>query len=629
MFASRSKSQQCVVRPFRNPMNPPQPLLRLNDLTVSAATRIIARVVAIAAVTAAVVFGGSGCGPGNPPPPQGLPIDAQASCTVSSSTFASWFQSGSPAGNGVVNPANSVTFANVPNCSFYQWSEQMFMWLNSPAPATYGGGGGRIMDSPAFFDVSPEVNGKRTFLRHTPGVIRAFSLRAAQVGAHGLPIIFDRAGELLEIQAASKTAVLQVRDVNGQLVKVAHARLDADRRPVLLAADGQIINVRPTPKVSQNSDKREGARVVQKFIIDGIPIFIDPSLSVVDVEQGQADDGVLQAQNGSLIYYATMVNDVYAYFATGVKDGGISPAPTQFPTSQSDLNRIVTFATAHGETFPDPNALAIEVKTSWVEASSLPNPGSFITMTATIPTYNTSNPASWTQTGQKTTTLAMVGMHVVGSTSGHPEMIWATFEHLANAPRDEYFYVNTSNQTIKVSRNTAATWLFAANGSNEPFNCEHAQSNPPNIVAFSPSAPCPANSTINPSNTIRRKAFGGATDISPNPLDSSTAASNTEIISINNSVRGMIPSGDIRANYIMTGATWTIGGASPLPAFDSPSPGNAGNQVGTSQLANATMETYQQGNDNTTANGRSNCFSCHSSNTTSVSHVFPPLQPLF
>jgi len=91
----------------------------------------------------------------------------------------------------------------------------------------------------------------------------------------------------------------------------------------------------------------------------------------------------------------------------------------------------------------------------------------------------------------------------------------------------------------------------------------------------------------------------------------------------------MIPNGDVRQNYIMTGATWTIGGASPLPLFDSPSAGNPGNQVGTSQLSNATMETYQQGTDNTAANGRSNCFSCHTSNTTNVSHVFGPLQPLF
>ena len=71
---------------------------------------------------------------------QTLPNDAQPRCAVSQTTFASWFQSGNPMANGVVNPANGLTFPNAPNCSFYQWAAQMFLWLTSPAPSVYGGG---------------------------------------------------------------------------------------------------------------------------------------------------------------------------------------------------------------------------------------------------------------------------------------------------------------------------------------------------------------------------------------------------------------------------------------------------------------------------------------------------------
>jgi hypothetical protein len=70
---------------------------------------------------------------------------------VSTSTFDTWFESGTPTLNGVVNPADSVSFPATPNCSFYQWSKQMFLWLTSPAPAVYGSGG-FIFDSPAFYD---------------------------------------------------------------------------------------------------------------------------------------------------------------------------------------------------------------------------------------------------------------------------------------------------------------------------------------------------------------------------------------------------------------------------------------------------------------------------------------------
>jgi len=89
----------------------------------------------------------------------------------------------------------------------------------------------------------------------------------------------------------------------------------------------------------------------------------------------------------------------------------------------------------------------------------------------------------------------------------------------------------------------------------------------------------------------------------------------------------MMPSGDVRNNYFMTGATWTIGGASPTSNFGNP--GNTGgNTVGTSQLNNTTMETYQQGTTAFVANG-SNCFACHVTNSTLVSHVFADIQPLF
>ena len=69
----------------------------------------------------------------------------------------------------IVKPANSVLFPDVPNCSFYKWSEQMFPWLTSPAPPRYGRSGGLIMNTPAFYDVSlPDSSGRRHFCRIPP-----------------------------------------------------------------------------------------------------------------------------------------------------------------------------------------------------------------------------------------------------------------------------------------------------------------------------------------------------------------------------------------------------------------------------------------------------------------------------
>ena len=70
----------------------------------------------------------------------------------------------------------------------------------------------------------------------------------------------------------------------------------------------------------------------------------------------------------------------------------------------------------------------------------------------------------------------------------------------------------------------------------------------------------------------------------------------------------------MRTNYVMTGATWTENGAAPTGSF------STGIDVGTSQLANATMETFQQ--TSTSFNAFSNnCFSCHGTNQLQVSHM--------
>jgi hypothetical protein len=601
-----------------------------------------------------------------------LPTDACASstcmppssvCVVPPTTFETWFQTPSttiPAPvNTVFAPANSVGFLNTPNCSFYQWAKQDFLWLTSPAPLTYGGGGGLIVDSPAFFDVTPPAtDGSRTFLRHSAGIIRPFPLRAAQAGPQGLQLIFDASGRPFQFKLAEAGAKPLVRDITGQTVEVAHVRVEKGQT-ILLDASGKVIQAQPSQVIKANDRPNDRATATapiptmitaQKFMIDGFPIFIDPSLAVISVEQGEAvTDGVLEAQTsagGSLVYFATIVNDVYAYYATGVKENppGIvlgtnsicSTLPNNcFPITSGDLSKITTFASAHGETFPDPNALAIEVKSAWVEAAGLSDKGSYITMTATIPTYTHTSSTTWTASGQQTVLLALVGMHVVGSVAGHPEMIWSTFEHFANAPRATYSYINSSGATTTVTQNagnlpvfggSSVPWVFSATSAST-FNHQNMTYNfppaPGTITANSPS-------TISPSNTIRWKSFGGASDITPNPIDSSTAASNTEIIAINNSVSGMLASADVRNNYVMTGATWTINGFAPIGGGISiPSCLSNGCPVGTSALSNTTMETYQQGKDTTLANGGTNCLTCHVTNTTDVSHVFGALKPLF
>ncbi len=597
---------------------------------------------------------------------QSLPNDPQTptggNCNVSSTMFNSFFQGGTAAPNGVVDPANSVTFPNntaLKNCDFYQWSQQMFLWLTSPAPATYGGGGGRIFASPAFFTVSPaDSNGKRTLIANARGPLR-FNLRAAQVGVHGLPVIMAKSGQMFEVQPGpvSQRGKPLVLNPAGKQVEVSGTAIRKGKVVLMDNANKPISNPKLivprqfSPQLLQNLRPQQqrlpetlptheklalqtAAHVVQlqkllpqpvnpklmaqKFVINGRNIFLNVNGGIIDTEEGQADDGVLIAQNGSLIYYVTMVNDVMAYFLTGTKDGGITPTPTQFPTTVAELAKITTFAAAHGKTFPDPNALAIEVKSSWIETTGLANLNQYITTKAVIPIFDRTNPNQWVPNGQKTVTLALIGIHVVGSAKGHPEMIWSTFEHFGNAPNSTFKYNATVGPNPKtVSQSTAGTWLFCANGSAGPFNVVKAKYQDPNIVGFDKATGHTGTTPIVPSDVIHFKPFGAALGTQPNPLIPDDPSSNSQIIAIDNSILqnfAALSGSDVRTNYYMTGATWTEGGAAPTSSFPT------GINVGTSQLANTTMETFQQ--SSTSFNAFSNnCFSCHGTNQLNVSHV--------
>ena len=138
--------------------------------------------------------------------------------------------------------------------------------------------------------------------------------------------------------------------------------------------------------------------------------------------------------------------------------------------------------------------------------------------------------------------------------------------------------------------------------------------------------------SISASNSTKTKPWGVAEAGVPNPENATGAESNTQVLSINNSVLGQLLGNDIRKNYVFIGATWTDGGAGPNGESYSATNTTPGVAIGTSQLANSTMETYAQ-NGTAYSKGFGTCFACHSNNGSlapkDISHVFDEIQPLF
>ncbi|HMV66728.1 MAG TPA: hypothetical protein PKA64_07750 [Myxococcota bacterium] len=564
-------------------------------------------------LTCLALAGCTGGGPAPlPVPSDPIPTDVGKGCTLSPATFDAWFESGAASLNGAVKPANGLTFPNTSNCSFYEWSEQMFLWLTSPAPARYGGDG-LVLTSPAFYDVSlPDASGVRHFVPHEAGLLRPFDLRAAQRGILDLPLLLEK-GTLRALEvippALGPNRLPLVIDAGEREVEVAGIRAQVGATPLLLDAAGAPIERPRAILHSATSDlippfeRRlnelsrtkaiDPAELVARFTFGETVVLLDLRGNFVETEQAQADGSVLMAQNGSLVYYAITVNNVFAWRRTQV--GATVPAGTRFPTTQSDLDAITAFAASRGEPpLIDPEALAMEIKTSWVEASSLSNPGDYLQIQAVVPSYDTSDPKDWAPNGERTVTLAMVGMHVVGSTAGHPELLWGTFEYQGNDPAAAYTYTPAGSGSTNVPQDTSGTWLFCASGSTGPFNVPRMGiGSGGHIVAFS-------GSTIGPTDILRDRPWG---------RPGADATSNTEVLRLNHDVRGMLDPADVRRRYLHVGTTWTINGAAPT----------SGNQVGTNDLSNTTMETYTQGG---------NCFDCHVTNTTVVSHVFGETAPI-
>ncbi|MCC9071816.1 hypothetical protein LNQ49_09510 [Flavobacterium sp. F-65] len=558
-----------------------------------------------------------------------LPQDVKQSCIVTDAEFKTWFKGGTVTENGLVEPANSVTFPHNNNCDFYKWSEQMFLWITSPTSSGVYKSGGTVMESPVFYNVSAaDSKGARVLIPHGPNTIMSAVSNIVQTGPNRLPIVFDKNRKMFEVESLKSNEA--VKNADNKSVVVSSIVTDAKGLHSFIDIKGKVIS---SPKAIIDSKINPG-NVLQEFKTkENKTIFLDSKGHEIDTEQGQAGShGALIATNKSLVYYITMVNDVYAYFLTGVNERKLNG--NQFPTTASALDSILAYAKMKGlAPPPDPNALAIELKTSWVEAKDLPNPESYVTIKAKIPTYNKSNPLAWVVNGETTTTLALVGMHVVGSTAGHPEMIWATFEHEKNSPNSEYSYIDKEDKIKQVKADKGKGWLFNVNADDTINNTQNMTVKNNTIIITDSLHP----ESIYKPDVRRIMAWGVASNTQPNAEDKTPAGSNSEIISINNAVRKMLVGKDIRKNYLLIGATWTSGGTAPngkTYPYGAPTKGVPnGEAIGTGQLSNSTMETFVQSGSTVTNDSTAiSCFSCHHRNNGllpgDLSHVFDSIMPL-
>ncbi|MET4210324.1 hypothetical protein [Bradyrhizobium sp. LA2.1] len=529
-----------------------------------------------------------------------LPSDVKPTCTVAPNDFKGWFKAGNVTKDGAVVPANGLSFAPNSLCSFYKWSAQMFLWLTSPASP-----GAHVFASSDFFGVSPpDANNKRKFLPQDDNKLLSFAPAISLVDKNGRSVVTDSTGkkrEVVNVTTASGNRMV-FRDKTDNPVNVASIAVAANGKPLLLDKANKVLDVQTTAngapllrdsmgKVIELADTTVDVKGIQRLVTTSGEV----------VEFGQAGgNAALMTRGNALVYYLLQANDVFAYFKTGVVNSKFpAPPPAQFPINAVQVDQIADIA----KNAPPPNtrtafqdrvALAMELKSSWVEASTLSNPKDYLTITAEIPNFVAQGNDKLVPSGTKTVELALVGFHVVGSVAGHPEMIWATYEHINNAPTLQYDYMTTAGATATKPADGSGSWLFSTSGaSTAPLN--------PRMTAAGPNIVAEPNQTIGPVDITRQNPWGTTANDTSN---------NTDIVSLNANLRTQLLAGDVRANYILIGAEWTDGAAP-----------DGTNTHGTPLLANSTMETFNQDSD---------CFACHAGGMLGgLSHIWTRMEPLF
>ncbi len=300
----------------------------------------------------------------------------------------------------------------------------------------------------------------------------------------------------------------------------------------------------------------------------------DPTM--LDEINQAGSDGLLIDQNGRAVYYSMYINDVFYNF---VKENNLYD-----PTALAAFSDSTDFPIG-----------ALELKVAWKVVGPNDNTQGMYTRKAEISKLVEKNGTVVIDPTQvEQVTVAMVGFHIAGVTAGHPEFIWATFEHNRNSPTltDEQLkaYLDVNNNTINNEVVSDTDWTFFKAGSTF---IQSNQNNAGKVKITDPNA-----QTLTPvTNAFLQYAQGGGVQ-----------SNRDHIKELNASVLEQLKD-PIFSNYYLGGAIWLKEPNALVP--------NSTQQdliTGSTDLSNVTLETFTQ-----KVNTERNCFSCHN-----TMQRFPP-----
>jgi hypothetical protein len=299
----------------------------------------------------------------------------------------------------------------------------------------------------------------------------------------------------------------------------------------------------------------------------------------------EADGNMLVAPNGYPVYASVHMNPAY------------------FDTAKNNMIVNGGYQKNTGDYFPTGSAV---FKATWLRLDGTqPAPAGAFMTEADVPLLTIENnivvPQKDKSGAIKTVTVkvALVGLHVVGITVGHPEFLWATFEHKDNSPQ-------TPDNTFSTSGSDPKNYTFYKGGTSfTQVNTANTQPTPATkqtpVLSFNVSQQKFSPAT----NAVLENKTGGESfsPLGPQNISNLNTASQTFLAKQS---KGQA----LFANYNLIGTVWfssnTYVDSNPnYPNLDQV------NGVGSVNLANVTAETFEQVASNSDIKKVQNCFLCH------------------
>jgi len=142
---------------------------------------------------------------------------------------------------------------------------------------------------------------------------------------------------------------------------------------------------------------------------------LDETVLGSGIRQAGRLQGILIDRNGRPIFYSIHVNDRFAAFLRDAKH------PLHTPDQLAHADKNLKF-----------DGDVVEMKAAWMILDKGMSPSDYLTTQAVVPNLRQDTSGNISLDTSKTTqvTVALIALHVAFTRPNHPEMIWASFEHV-------------------------------------------------------------------------------------------------------------------------------------------------------------------------------------------------------